>query len=161
MKNGQKRYSTVTTRTKRAKADKDDEIRKELARERKDETEVDLSDIDNIIETDVNGGKSNAIIDIENEKVTSADDNEDDNETKKRRWKHILTKRELWQYRNKSVNGWDRGVWTKELKYITAGKVPAQGNTQAITREKYILFHRTNKTRGCIRSYSDEGIPLI
>ena len=32
VKNGQKRYSTVTTRTKRAKADKDDEISKELTR---------------------------------------------------------------------------------------------------------------------------------
>ena len=124
MKNGQKRYSTVTTRTKRSKSDKDDEIRKELAREGKDETKVDLYDIDNIIETDVNGRKSNAIIDLEYEKVTSADDYENENETKKRRWKHILTKRELWQYHNKRGNCWDRGVWNKELKYISAGKGP-------------------------------------
>ena len=77
--------------------------------------------------------------------VTSADDDENDNETQKRRWKHILTKREFWQYRNKSGNGWDRGGWNKELNYIAAWKGPAQGNTQAITRAKYILFQRTNK----------------
>ena len=105
---------------------------------------MELSDIDNILENDVNGGKSNAIIDLEYEKVTSADDNENDNETKKRRWKHILTKREFWQYCKKSNNGWYRGVWTKELKYIAAGKGPAQGATQDITRAKYILFHRKN-----------------
>ena len=145
MKNGQKIYSTVTTRTKIAKADKNDEIRKELARKGKDDTKVDLSDIDNNLETDLNGGKWNAIIDLEYEKITSADDDENENETKKRRWKHILTKRDFWQYRNKSGNGWDRGVWPKELKYIAAGKGPAQGNTQAIIRAKYILFHRTNK----------------
>ena len=36
-------------------------------------------------------------------------------------------------------------MWTKDLNDIAAGKGPAQGNTQAITRAKHILFHRTNK----------------
>ena len=79
--------------TKRAEADKKDEVAKQLKEEAWDESKVDLSDIQKIVDTDVNGGKSLAIIALEFEEVAHAENDQ----SKKQRWKHKLTGREFWQ----------------------------------------------------------------
>ena len=65
IKESRNRWFDVTTKTKRAEADRRDEVAKQLKEEAQDESKVDLSDIQKIVDTDVNGGKSLTIIALE------------------------------------------------------------------------------------------------
>ena len=69
VKESRNRWFDVTTKTKRAEADRRDEVAKQLKEEAQDDSKVDLSDIQKVVDTDVNGGKSLAIIALEFEEV--------------------------------------------------------------------------------------------
>ena len=82
-----------------------------------------MSDIDKILETDVEGGKSVEILNLEFEE----EDHDGNEEGKKQRWKHKLTGRMFWQFCSKSGNTMDTGIWNKQLKIIASGKLEAAG----------------------------------
>ena len=65
VKAAQDRWWTVTTKHKRAEADKRDNIKKQLEMENKDPSQYDFTDIQQIVDTDDKGGKSSDIIDLE------------------------------------------------------------------------------------------------
>ena len=69
IKESRNRWFDVTTKTKRAEADRRDKVAKQLKEEARDDSKVDLSDIQKVVDTDVNGGKSLAIITLEFEEV--------------------------------------------------------------------------------------------
>ena len=109
---------TTKTKTKRAEADRRDKVAKQLKEEARDDSKVDLSDIQKVVDTDVNGGKSLAIIALEFEEVA----HEENDQSKKQRWKHKMSGREFWRYRSNNGKTWDTGVWNKQLGYIANWK---------------------------------------
>ena len=117
VKEGQQRHYEVTTRTKKAEADERDAVQKQLKKEASDPTKVDMSDTDAIMETDLEGGKATAMLDLEFELLD--DDVADD--AKKQKWKHKLTGREFFQYKSSNGRTWDSGVWNKQLMVVADG----------------------------------------
>ncbi|EJK49860.1 hypothetical protein THAOC_31227, partial [Thalassiosira oceanica] len=67
IKDGRSLYLTMTNKTKAAENDKKARVKKELEAAGKDQ--VDMTDIENFIETDVDGGKSFELIKLEFEEI--------------------------------------------------------------------------------------------
>eukprot|EP00804_Cyclotella_cryptica_P016421 CCRYP_004683-RA/>CCRYP_004683-RA protein AED:0.49 eAED:-0.07 QI:0/-1/0/1/-1/1/1/0/126 len=119
--------------TKQAEADKRDEMAKQLKDKARDESKVDLFDIQKIVDTDVNGGKSLPIIALEFEEVAHAENDQ----SNKQRWTHKLAGREFWQYRSKNKRNWDTGVLNKQLGYI-ADRKGMKGGKSTVLQHKYL-----------------------
>ena len=104
-----------------AAANKADKVRKVLKNQRKNPNKVELSDINDILESDPADRKAEEILLLEFEKLDDAGNDPE----KKQRWIHKSTGRAFWQYLTASKKAWDSGVWTKQLTVIAGGKMEA------------------------------------
>jgi hypothetical protein len=136
VRSGHERYLNAQVRVKKEDTDRAFAVKKKLQQEAKDPTKVDVSDIEAIVEADINGGRSSMdILWIEFEKVDHANNDHE----KKQRWRHKSTGRQFWQFRSDNSNTWDSGVWNKCLVVVAAGRLEAKNNIVAQERAKYIL----------------------
>ena len=129
VKEAQSLWWSVTTKTKRAEADKKDSVKKQLMMENKDPSVMyDFTDIQKIVDSDEKGGMSYAIIELEFEQLENNEETD-----KKQRWKHKPTGKEFFRYKSKNGRTWDTGVWTKQLKILVDGKTNKKGMLHVVT----------------------------
>eukprot|EP00956_Cyclotella_meneghiniana_P030727 scaffold78248_cov106-Cyclotella_meneghiniana.AAC.1 len=143
IKSGRSLYMSQINKTKAAENDKVSKMKKELQEAAKDPTKVDLSDIDTIIDSDPDGGKSFSLINLEFEPC----DHADNDENKKQRWRHKSTGRTFWVNRNANGTAWETGCWNRELLVIASGKLEATGRFDAQVRAQRLLKVRGYKPR--------------
>ena len=109
VRDGQKKYHDASKVSIVAEAKEADKVREALENQRKNPNKADMSDINDILETNPAGGKADEILLLEFEKLPH-----DGNDPEKRqRWMHKSTGRAFWQHRTASKKGWDSGVWNK------------------------------------------------
>ena len=137
---GLKRYNSAVTRITNKTMSEQNKVKAELkvaeSAAKPESVDVDTSDLEEIF--NVNGGKTNEVMELEFE-LTGLTDN------KRRQWRHKrLKSRTFFQSKanTKSGDSWDTGVWTKQLKHIAENRRGVNGDHIAIARAKFILEHR-------------------
>ena len=149
---GMKRYNSAVTRITDKTLSEDAKIKAELklvgGEAKKESDEVDTSDLAEVLNE--MGGKTNDVMALEFELTGESND-------KRRQWRHKrLKERTFFQSKahTKSADGWDTGVWTKQLRHIAQNKRGVNGDRIAITRAKFILMHRSDKGEDALTKVS-------